>query len=69
MEEKILGHRNGFVYFQVGKDVYRGDYTDKEPSLRWFSSLAGMLTNIQAYGLLSDENGKEIPLSKVKEWR
>ena len=68
-KKKLLGYRKGFVYFQIGKEVYRGDYADQEPRLRWFSSIAGMLTNILAYGLLSDENGKEIPISEVKEWR
>lgn len=56
----LIGYRNGFAYYKIGKDVYRCDYADLDfESLRWFSTLAGMPINIKAYGPLYNEIGEE----------
>lgn len=64
--ENILGYGNGFIYFLMGKDVFRADYSDNT-ARRWFSTISGFYSFLSAYGLLSDEEGNKISIDKIKE--
>ncbi len=56
----LVGYRNGFVYYQIGDDIFRCDYADQcFESLRWFSTRSAMAVNIKAYGPLFNGTGDE----------
>ena len=60
---KLLGYRNGFAYF-LGEDknIYRGDYSNSPPSLKWYSTLNGFYASITIFGPLYNENGKIVQI-------
>jgi hypothetical protein len=59
MNYKTLGYRNGFVFLQAGKNVYRADYVDNS-ACHWYAPIKDMARNCHALGNLEDENGNEI---------
>jgi len=59
----ILGYRNGFAYLLYHGNVYRAEYD--LTAMRWYSSLYGFQTSIEAHGPLFDKDGNEVDLSHL----
>lgn len=56
--KKLLGYAGGFVYYQMGDKVYRGDYADEHPRLSFYSDIKDFKTQ------LYDEGGNPVGVSE-----